>query len=99
MYPNLKLQIFRLGIHQNHIARSLGMDESLLSKIIHGYREPSHAQRKRLACFLKAEESWLFEKYQRTQNNAQPVLSVTPKSVMPLEESRRTDRCRDVNSR
>jgi transcriptional regulator with XRE-family HTH domain len=63
MYPNLKLQIFKLDIHQNHIARALRIDESILSKIIHGYREPSEVQRKQLADFLKAEETWLFEKY------------------------------------
>jgi transcriptional regulator with XRE-family HTH domain len=65
MYLNIKLQIFRLGIHQNEIARALGVDESLLSKIIHGYREPSNMHRKQLAGLLKAEESWLFEKYDR----------------------------------
>lgn len=68
MYPNLKLQIFRVGIHQNHIAKALGIDESVLSKIIHGYRWPSEAQRRQLAEFLKAEESWLFEKYEPPQS-------------------------------
>ena len=65
MYLNIKLQIFRLGIHQNDIARALGIDESVLSKIIHGYREPSKAHRERLAGLLKADENWLFENYAR----------------------------------
>jgi transcriptional regulator with XRE-family HTH domain len=64
MYPNLKLEIFRRGLHQNHLARNLGMDETLLSKIIHGYREPTAMQRRSLADHLAVEESWLFEKYE-----------------------------------
>jgi transcriptional regulator with XRE-family HTH domain len=62
MYANIKLQIFRRGIHQNQLARTLGMDETLLSKIIRGFREPSEAQRKQLADYLDASEQWLFEK-------------------------------------
>lgn len=62
MYANIKLQIFRKGIHQNQLARKLGMDETMLSKIIRGYREPSEAQRKQLANYLDATEQWLFEK-------------------------------------
>ena len=65
MYLNIKLQIFRLGIHQNDIAKALGINESVLSKIIHGYREPSKAHRQQLAGFLKADENWLFESYER----------------------------------
>jgi transcriptional regulator with XRE-family HTH domain len=74
MYPNLKLQIFMLGIHQNHIARALGIDESVLSKIIHGYREPSDTQRKQLAGYLKVEESWLFERIDGTYRNPAPLV-------------------------
>lgn len=73
MYPNLKLQIFKLRIHQNRIARALGIDESVLSKIIHGYREPSESQRRQLAGFLKVEESWLFEKYDGFPENRSAV--------------------------
>ena len=64
MYPNLKLQIFKRGIHQNHLARNVGIDETLLSKIIHGYREPTLTQRRSLANYLSVEEAWLFEKYE-----------------------------------
>jgi transcriptional regulator with XRE-family HTH domain len=64
MYPNLKLQLFRSAVRQNFLARELGMDESILSKIIHGYREPSPEQRQRLSGYLGVEESWLFEKYE-----------------------------------
>ncbi len=76
MYPNLKLQIFKLGIHQNHIARALRIDESILSKIIHGYREPSEAQRKQLADFLKVEVTWLFEKYNGVPQSPGPAARV-----------------------
>lgn len=63
MYPNLKLEIFKRGIHQNHLARVLGINEAILSKIIHGYREPSEPQRKLIAGYLEVSEEWLFEKY------------------------------------
>jgi transcriptional regulator with XRE-family HTH domain len=63
MYPNLKLEIFKRGIHQNNIARDLGLNEAILSKIIRGYREPSHEQRQMLAGYLEVDESWLFEKF------------------------------------
>jgi transcriptional regulator with XRE-family HTH domain len=61
MFPNLKLQIFRRNSHQNQLARAVGMDETVLSKIIHGYRKPTPEQRKLLAAYLEADENWLFE--------------------------------------
>ncbi len=64
MYPNLKMQIFKLGIRQNQIAKDLKFCESQLSKIIHGYREPSADERKLLAGYLNVDESWLFERYE-----------------------------------
>lgn len=76
MYLNLKLQLFRLGIHQNRLARELGIDETALSKIINGYREPTERQRKQLADFLRVEEKWLFEKYDSAQRDREPILNV-----------------------
>ena len=64
MYPNLKIAIFKRGVHQNHISRMLGINEANLSKIIHGYREPSEAQRRMLANYLEMDETWLFEKFE-----------------------------------
>ncbi len=64
MYPNLKLEIFKKGIRQNRLAQALGMNDVILSKIIHGYREPSEAQKKLLANYLQVDEAWLFEKYE-----------------------------------
>lgn len=62
MYPNLKLQLWRSGIRQNRLARMLGMDETMLSKIINGFREPNAEVRSRIALVLHSEESWLFER-------------------------------------
>lgn len=41
MYPNLKLQVWKSGLRRNRVARDLNIDETVLSKIINGYREPS----------------------------------------------------------
>ena len=64
MYPNLKLQLFRSSVRQNYLAKQLSIDESILSKIIHGHRQPTPEQRKLLAKFLGFDEAWLFEKYE-----------------------------------
>jgi transcriptional regulator with XRE-family HTH domain len=66
MFPNLKLQIFRRGGHQNQLAKAVGIDETVLSKIIHGYRAPSPAQRRILASYLEVDEAWLFERFEAT---------------------------------
>ena len=63
MYPNLKLEIFKRGIRQNHLARELGLNEANLSKIINGYREPSSSLKQTMADFLKADVAWLFQEY------------------------------------
>lgn len=75
MLPNLKLQIFRRGSRQNELARAVGIDETVLSKIIHGYRTPTPAQRQILASYLEADEAWLFESFeaQRSKNDGLPV--------------------------
>jgi transcriptional regulator with XRE-family HTH domain len=78
MFPNLKLQIFRSGSHQNRLAKAVGIDETVLSKIIHGYRKPTAEQRKILAGYLAADEAWLFECFetaplQVASQNAQTI--------------------------
>jgi len=60
MYPNLKLQLWRAGIRQNRLAQSLGIDETMLSKIVNGFRQPSPEMRERIALLLKSDEQWLF---------------------------------------
>jgi transcriptional regulator with XRE-family HTH domain len=62
MYPNLKLQLWRSGIRQNRLAQLLAMDETMLSKIVNGYRQPSQELRKRIAALLQSDEQWLFER-------------------------------------
>ena len=64
MYPNLKLQIWKSGIHQNRLARMLDIDETLLSRIINGFRNPSSQLRARIAVILHSDEAWLFEAVQ-----------------------------------
>ncbi len=70
MFPNLKLQIFRSGSHQNRLAKAVGIDETVLSKIIHGYRQPTTEQRKILAGYLAADEAWLFECFETAPHRA-----------------------------
>jgi transcriptional regulator with XRE-family HTH domain len=72
MFPNLKLQIFRRGSHQNQLAKAVGIDETVLSKIIHGYRAPTPTQRKVLATYLEAEEEWLFERFEAVPHLDRP---------------------------
>ena len=70
MYPNVKYQIFRLGLRQNSLAKALGMGDASLSKIINGYREPNAEERKLLATVLQADEVWLFEKHEPARRAA-----------------------------
>jgi transcriptional regulator with XRE-family HTH domain len=63
MYPNLKLEIFRQGMRQNHLAKDLGINEAVLSKIIRGFRAPSDAEKQMVAEYLHADVNWLFEEY------------------------------------
>lgn len=61
MYPNLKLRMWVTGVRQNRLAQMAGMDETVLSKIINGFREPSPVLRARIAAILECDEEWLFE--------------------------------------
>ena len=64
MFPNLKLQIFLRCDHQNQLAKAVGIDETVLSKIMHGYRTPTATQKKLLANYLQPDEAWLFERFE-----------------------------------
>lgn len=61
MFPNLKLQLWKVNIRQNRLARMLGMDEPALSRIVNGYREPSQELRASIAALLGSDPDWLFE--------------------------------------
>ena len=71
MLPNLKLQIFRRGSHQNQLAKAVGIEETVLSKIINGYRNPTSEQRKLLATYLDADEAWLFERFEAESHQSE----------------------------
>jgi transcriptional regulator with XRE-family HTH domain len=60
MYPNLKLELWKSGIRQNRLAKVVGIHETLLSKIVNGFREPDAKVRNRIAAVLKSDEDWLF---------------------------------------
>lgn len=56
------------------------MDETVLSKIIHGYRNPTAAQRRLLADYLKADEEWLFEPLTQASRTDDSESSAIPRS-------------------
>jgi transcriptional regulator with XRE-family HTH domain len=62
MYPNLKLHLWRTGIRQNRLAKLLGIDETLLSKMVNGFREANPEMRTKIATLLHSSEAWLFER-------------------------------------
>lgn len=61
MYPNLKLQLWKTGMRQNRLANVLLIDETVLSKIINGFRQPSRDLQERIAKVLECDPDWLFE--------------------------------------
>jgi transcriptional regulator with XRE-family HTH domain len=85
MYPNLKLEIFKRGIRQNHLARMMGIREAILSKIIHGYREPSDVLKQKIADHLQVDQAWLFEKYVAVS------AAVASNAAEPSQESKNGD--------
>lgn len=68
MYPNLKLELWRRGIKQNRLAQMLGMDETLLSRIVNGTRDPGPDTRAKIAQLLNSSEQWLFEEREGFRN-------------------------------
>jgi transcriptional regulator with XRE-family HTH domain len=76
MYPNLKLQLWKSGLRQNRLAQMLGMDETALSRILNGFREPSEELRERVAALLESDKKWLFERAKSpSENGVQPRAS------------------------
>ena len=61
MYPNLRLQLWRRRIRQNQLAKMLAIDETILSRIMNGFRQPGPEMRKQIALLLESDEVWLFE--------------------------------------
>lgn len=79
MYPNLKLQIWRCGLRQNRLAQQLGIHETVLSRILNGYREPESHLRQRIAAILKSDEEWLFTKLSVEEGPAVTILRINEK--------------------
>ena len=73
MYPNLKLQLWKSGIRQNRLAQMLDVDETLLSRILNGFREPNPKLKAQIAKLLESDEEWLFEPI--TRNFKRPPLT------------------------
>ena len=73
MYPNLRLQLWRKRIRQNQLAKMIPLDETVLSKILNGFRVPTSEIRRRVALLLEADEQWLFE-----TNSTDPVPGGSP---------------------
>jgi transcriptional regulator with XRE-family HTH domain len=67
MYPNLKLQMWRSGMRQCRLAQLLELDETILSRLVNGFRKPTPEMKARIAALLDAEENWLFEEAQSDQ--------------------------------
>jgi transcriptional regulator with XRE-family HTH domain len=60
MYVNLKLQMWKAGVRQNRLARTLGIDETALSRIVNGFRQPPEDLRQKIADALECDPGWLF---------------------------------------
>ena len=61
MYANLKLQLWRSGLRQNHLAQLLELDQTTLSRIVNGFRKPGPELRAKIAALLDTDQQWLFE--------------------------------------
>jgi transcriptional regulator with XRE-family HTH domain len=62
--------MYKAGIRQNTLAKSLGINEAYLSRIINGTREPGAELRQQIAIALKEDTDWLF---QRSRVDASPL--------------------------
>jgi transcriptional regulator with XRE-family HTH domain len=67
MYPNLKLQMWRSGVRQNRLAQILDVDETVLSRIINGFRKPAPELKAKIAAALRSDQDWLFEEVKSEQ--------------------------------
>ena len=61
LYPNLKLTMYRTGVRQNLLAKTIGIHEAHLSRIINGTRRPGPEVREQIANVLRENVEWLFE--------------------------------------
>ena len=61
LYPNLKLTMYRTGVRQNLLAKTIGIHEAHLSRIINGTRRPGPEVREQISTALRENVEWLFE--------------------------------------
>lgn len=73
MYPNLKLQMWRSGIRQNRLARMLNLDETILSRIVNGFRKPCPEMKAKIAEALNTDQDWLFEEIEWKNSDQEPL--------------------------
>ena len=69
MYVNLKLQMWKAGIRQNRLARMLQIDETALSKIVNGFRQPTESLRQKIATALDCDPGWLFAEIAKAERS------------------------------
>lgn len=53
--------MWRAGIRQNRLAQMLQLDETTLSRIVNGFRQPCPEIKARIAEALDSDLDWLFE--------------------------------------
>jgi transcriptional regulator with XRE-family HTH domain len=78
----LKLQLWRVGIRENRLAQLVGIHETVLSKIVNGFREPDPRIRTRIAAILESDEGWLFARERTLVNAIEPPASVKNKPAV-----------------
>jgi transcriptional regulator with XRE-family HTH domain len=78
MYPNLKLQLWKLHMRQNRLAQLLELDETVLSKIINGFRKPSAQLQADIARLLQCDASWLFGSNSSTDHDDPGIVETFP---------------------
>ena len=76
LYPNLKLTMYKAGIRQNTLAKSLGINEAHLSRIMNGTREPAPELREQIALALHENAEWLFQRA-RVDSSSPLAMSVS----------------------
>jgi DNA-binding XRE family transcriptional regulator len=64
--------MYRSGVRQNTLAKSIGINEASLSRIINGTRQPAPEVRMQIAAILRENADWLFQ-----QTHAVEELSMT----------------------
>jgi transcriptional regulator with XRE-family HTH domain len=77
------MQIWRSGFNQSRLARVLGIHETVLSKIVNGFRKPSAAVRARMAAVLQRDEDWLFQWEDAPPSGFEAELAGQPPAAPP----------------